>query len=165
MWHQTKKNREREEGAFAAQWIKEEHQGFCLVLLRLRRSISRSVQISTSVLLSHHVLKLLLKLVLWSWVSNIQLLLVVEIWLWCKKTTTGKCLCRKKALKRVKDKKSGIYIQIQNVVLHVVSGQKLPNPWILSLAEGWTLELRTVAGMKPFWVPWGAEGINEYLCS
>lgn len=130
----------------------------CLVLLRLkRRSISRSGKISTSVLLSQHVLKLLLKLILgFKCTAPFSVRNVAMVWE--EKTTIGKCFCRKGAFKKVKKKISGVYIQIQNIVLHVISGEKLPDLWILPLAE---LNLGTIAVMKPFWMAWGNEGTNE----
>lgn len=94
----------------------------CLVLLRLKRkSISMSEKILTSVLLSQHVLKLLLKLILgFKCTAPFSVRNVAMVWE--KKTTIGKCFCRKGAFKKVKEKISGVYIRIQNVVLHVISG-------------------------------------------
>lgn len=55
---------------------------------------------------------------------------------WGEKTTAGKHFCRKGHLKKgVKDKTAGTWIRIQNDVLHVIYGEKLPNPCIFPLAK------------------------------
>lgn len=69
---------------------------------------------------------------LWFLVPNVQLPLVWETLVRRekRKQLQGN-VSAEKGIKRVKDKTAGIYIQIQNHVLHFTSGGKLPNSWIL----------------------------------
>lgn len=131
----------------------------CLVLLRLRRtSISRSVQISTS------LLKHLLKRVLCSWVPNIQLLLVLETWIWCekRKQLQGNVSARRGHKKGSKRKQQGFTSKYKRMCCVLLLGKSVPTHesflWLNS-------SQRTAAVLNSFWMLRGTEEINEQLCS